>query len=107
MATFRIDLPENYEWEGVEFYDTSVWGNGNKGKNLWGFPNKKGASVTVSPPEKCQESQNNQWYIKVSVSNPSPKYGEGLSFIARCKLNDEENPYGVFSSNQLIPESIR
>ena len=30
MATYIIELPENYDWEGVRFHDASVWGQMRK-----------------------------------------------------------------------------
>ena len=99
MANYIIELPENYNWEGVTFKYSSLWGTGNGGQNLWGWD--KGAPLSVSAPERIPD-EDDRWIIKVTASTPDPD-NEGLAFISRCTLADGE--HAVYSSNQLIPDT--
>lgn len=102
MSKFKIDLPDTAtipvsSWNGTSFQSASLWGNGNSGQNLWGWPN--GASLSVSAPMLI----NNDWFIEVEATNPSPASGELLAFITRYTLSDGSK--GVFGTTdvQAIP----
>lgn len=106
MAKFKIELPDTGilpdgidEWDKIKFHSLSLWGTGNKGQNLWGFPEEEGtrASVTVSDIKE----DNNNWYLEVEAENPSPNGPhETYAFITRYKVPDRSF-VGVHATNKI------
>ena len=97
-ATFKIKLPnDSTPWGNVTFsqFASSIWGSGNKGDNLWGWPN--GKDLNISKPKYV----NDDWFIFVTVNHKiQPKKNEQLAFIARYVEKGKAGK-GVFCSQRL------
>lgn len=93
MASYKLELPKDLEWAGADFstQTASVWGSGNDGVDLWGYPD--GAPIAVSDPLEDSDG----WYIIVTLNQPGPTEKEGLAFITR--FVDATNKQGVFATN--------
>ncbi len=80
---FDVELPQGPDWRGCDFYVFSVWGNGNQGKDHWGYP--KHAAMRVATPSQI----DGKWYVTVYLDNETgggPPNGHYLGFIARGRL---------------------
>lgn len=97
MSTYKIELPDHHNWKDAKFNSSSLWGNGNNGKNLWGWTG--GAALKVSSPMLMES--NNKWFIEVTAENPGPSKGEELAFISRYTMEDGNSTKGVLSTMKL------